>query len=423
MAGLLLGYGPWLLAMGALTLFSAFFSMSEAALFSLGPRERRRLARGNPAQQIAVRLLSQPERLLTAVLFWNLVVNLSYFALSSIASLRMQARGHSAEAGSLAVGSVVLLIVFGEMLPKTIGVMLAPALTTLLGVPLAVMVRLFDPLLPAFRIANVLAQRVLWPKFQPEPYLHISDLERAVEFSTGDATLLEHEHTVLQGIVSLSGIRVDELMRPRPRLRIFRPPVSRKDLGGVLPASEYLLISEPDSEEVAGAVALAELSSLPSEHLEQLAEPVAYVPWCTTVAQALETMQRRGRRVAAAVNEFGETIGVLTYDDILETILSPTASRSERLLRRAPIRQVAPGVWQVTGMTSLRRLARYFKLPRPASKSVTVAGAIQEVLERLPQPGDRCRFGPFGVHVLDAPDSGQLLVELTLAEPPQKETE
>ena len=132
-------------------------------------------------------------------------------------------------------------------------------------------------------------------------------------------------------------------------------------------------------------------------------------------------MQRGQRQVAAVVNEFGETIGVLTLDDILDTIFSPTSSRSERLLKRMPIRQVGPGVWHVTGMTSIRRLVRHFQCQRPESKSVTVAGVIQEVLERLPEPGDRCRWGKFQFRVLEVPDNGQLLVELTLV--PEPETE
>jgi len=416
-----LGYAPWFLAMGVLTIASGFCSMSEAALFYLGTRERHRLSQGNRAQRVAVALLADPDRLLSAILFWNLLVNVSYFAISSVATLQMQRGGHTAEAGTFAVATVVLLIILGEMLPKTVGVMFAPSITTLLGLPLAALVRAFDPLLPLFRLANLLSQRVLWPRYRPEPYLHISDLERAVEFSTADTTLLKNEHAVLEGIISLSGIRVDELMRPRPRLRLFHPPVALDDLEGRLPESGYLLVTEPESDEVAGAVRLADLSTVPRENLERLAEPVVYAPWCTTVADALETMQRRSRRVAVVINEFGETIGVLTFDDILETILSRTASRSERLLKRVPIRQVAPGVWHVTGMTSVRRLVRHFDVQRPESRNVTVAGVIQEVLEKLPEPGDRCPWGPFVFRVLEVPASGQLLVELTLSpEPPEE---
>jgi len=208
-------------------------------------------------------------------------------------------------------------------------------------------------------------------------------------------------------------------MRPRTRLRTFRPPVSLEDLEGQVPPSGYLLVTEPESDELAGAIALEDLSSVPTTGLEHYAQPVAYVPWCTTVAEALETIQRDRRRVAAAVNELGETIGILTLDDILETIFTRTASRSQRLLKRMPIRQVAPGVWQVTGMTSLRRLVRHFCVERPASKSVTVSGVIQETLEKLPDPGDECRWGPFHFKVIDVAHGGQLLVELTL--PPAEE--
>ena len=148
--------------------------------------------------------------------------------------------------------------------------------------------------------------------------------------------------------------------------------------------------------------------------MDLLAEPVIYVPWSTRAADVLELIRRRKREVAAVVNEFGETIGILTFDDILDTLFSGAPSRSERLLRRDPIRPVAPGVWHVTGMTSVRRLARYFQIDKPATHSVTLSGVIQEVLERLPEQGDECPWGPFHFKILDVPLRGQLLIELTM---------
>jgi putative hemolysin len=401
--------------MAALLLGSAFFSASEAALFSLGGPARARLAVGNRAQRIAARLLADPDRLLTAVLFWNLVVNLAYFTIVSIAGLQLERQGHPAEAGVFAVGSLLAIIILSEMLPKSLGVLQPFGLITLLGVPLAATVRAIDPILPGLRLANLLSRRLFCPRFQAEPYLHVSDLERAVQLSTQDAALIEQEQSVLENIVSLSEIRADELMRPRIGLMTFRPPVALADLKGRMTPSGYLLVTEPHSDEVASAVDLRGLSSIPESHLEHCADPVVYVPWSTSVAAALEVMRHRDRQVAAVVNEFGETIGILTFEDIVETIFTRSASRTERLLQREPLGRVGSGRWQVSGMTSLRRLVRRFDVPRPPSKSVTVAGVIQEALERLPQPGDECRWGPFEFRVLEAPDRGQLLVELTLA--------
>ena len=97
-------------------------------------------------------------------------------------------------------------------------------------------------------------------------------------------------------------------------------------------------MTEPDSEEVAAAIALDDVWQIPDGPLDLLAEPVIYVPWSTRAADVLELIRRRKREVAAVVNEFGETIGILTFDDILDTLFSGAPSRSERLLRRDPIR-------------------------------------------------------------------------------------
>ena len=412
---LVIEYAPWLTAMLVLMFFSAFFSSSEAAFFYLRRADRRRLASGNRADRIAVELLGEPDRLLTAVLFWNLVVNLAYFTIASIISLELE-ETRPTTAGVFAVGALLSMIVFSEMLPKTLAVLKPRALARLAGIPMTAMVRVVEPALPIFRTANLLSRRLLWPRFRAEPYLRVGDLERAVKLSTSDAALLEQEQKVLQNIVLLSEIRVDELMRPRTRFLSFRPPVSLANLEGRMPPSGYMLVTESDSDDVAAAITLRNLSSIPTGHLEDHAEAVVYVPWCTTVANALETMRRKGHQVAAVVNEFGETIGILTFDDILDTIFSYTASRSERLLQREPIRRVAPRTWHVTGMTSLRRLVRHFDVERPPSKSLTVAGVVQETLERLPRSGDQCRWGPFRLKVLDVSDRGQLLVELAIGD-------
>jgi CBS domain containing-hemolysin-like protein len=202
-------------------------------------------------------------------------------------------------------------------------------------------------------------------------------------------------------------------MRPRTQFLAFRPPVSLADLGGKMTPSGYLLVTEPNSEEVAAAIHLKELFHVPQKHLEHNAEPVLYAPWCATVADALQQMHQRNRQVVAVVNEYGETIGILTFEDILDTLFSYNPSRSRILLNRKPIHDISPGVWLVAGVTSLRRLARYLKMQFPPSQSVTIAGVIQETLGRLAEAGDSCDWGPFSMKVLEAPERGHMLVELT----------
>ena len=411
---------PWLLAMGILLLGSGFFSSSEAAFFLLNRPEKQSLAAGNRLQRAAAQLLSDPDRLLTAVLFWNLLINVSYFAITSVTALRLERMGRPDLAGMFTLGALVAIMFFSEMLPKSVAVLRPQTISTWCAIPLALAIRAIDPLLPIIRWTNLLSRRLFWPRLEPEAYLEVTDLERAVAFSTSDAVLLGHEKTVLQNIVSLSIIRVDEMMRPRIQFLTFHPPVGIDNLEGRLTPSGYILVTEKDSDEVAGAISIKSLVRFPRHNLESHAQQVFYLPWCATGGQALEQMLDHNSQVAAVVNELGETIGILTFDDILDTIFTQEASRSERIFRRLSVQNLSADHWQVTGMTTLRRLGRRFGVTLPTTKNTTVAGAVQEALGRVPQAGDVCDWGPFHFEVVEVPDRGQMVLGLTLIDQPER---
>jgi putative hemolysin len=391
---------------------SAFFSASEAALFSLRGAERRALPKGNSAERTAALLLEDPDRLLSGILFWNLLVNLIYFAVT--AQIAQRLGGNPFWSALFSIGSLLFLILSGEMFPKTIGVLLASSLARVVAIPIATLVRIIDPIMPLLRSVNRLSQKLLWPGLQAEQYLDVSDLERAIDLTVDNKELIEQEQHVLRNIVQLSRIRVDEWMRPRSQFETFHPPVSLEDLEGKLPASGYLLITEEGSEEVEFALRLSNVHYLPSQRLEQLASRVIYVPWCAMLSSVLEKMRNRDRDVAVVVNEFGETIGIITIDDVLETIFTYEPSRSKILLDQNPVHILEPGRWLVSGMTSLRKLKELTNEELPNTYSVTVSGVIQESLQRIARPLDLCVWGPFRFLVKEMPQRGEMLIEMEL---------
>jgi CBS domain containing-hemolysin-like protein len=399
--------------MTALLACSAFFSASEAALFSLRPADRRDL-RDEAMGRVAASLLLDPDRLLSAILFWNLVLNLAYFAVVSIVCFKLQATAPTGTSWVFAAGALMAVISFGEMLPKTMGVLGAKKLSRSVGRSVQAAVAVLDPIMPALRLVTRVSQRLLWPGLPAEPYLELEDLEQAITVSREDQALADQERIVLKNIVSLSDIRIDEWMRPRTQFTSFRPPVSLSDLNGRITPSGYLLVTETSSDDVSAALHLTGLSSLPDENLEALAAPVVTLPWCATVAQALESMSSMELDVAVIVNEYGDTIGILTREDILDTIFNFSPSRSKMLMNEKPIHDIADGVWIVAGVTSLRRLSKYLDMPLPASRCVTVAGVVQERLQKLASEGDRCHWGQFELQVIETPQRGHMLIRVTL---------
>lgn len=405
-------FGLYFAAMAVLTAASAFCSCAEAALFSLQPDDRRALRGGNAAQRTAVDLLRRPDRLLTAILFWNLVFNFGYFVVGSQINLRLSEQDREGEAWALTAGSLVAMLILGEMLPKTVGVLQARFWSSLLSLPLAAIVAVLDPVMPAFAAANNFLQRLLFPNFKREPYLETSDLERAIELSTGDAHLAAKEQSALRNIVLLSELSAEELMRPRNQFPSFTPPVDIGDLGGELPPGGYLLVTEPDSDDIASAIPLKRLTTVPRQRLERFARTVVYVPWCAPAAAVLDELQRQDREVAAVINEFGETIGIVTLEDLFETIFQEDSSRSARLLATSSIRPLDDGRWLVTGITNLRRLSRHFDVPLEPAISVTVGGLLQERLQRQPEPGDDVLWSGFRFHVVEVNETGAQTIEL-----------
>jgi putative hemolysin len=411
---------PWLLAMLVLLACSGFFSASEAALFYLRWNDRRALAGGGPSGRAAAELLKNPDRLLSAVLLWNLTSNMAYFGIASIVGLRVEREWGGSPAVLFSLGALLTVIFFSEMLPKSVAVLAARSVAAWVGIPLSLCVRLFDPVMPLLRLTALLSRRLLWPSFQPEPYMELSDLERAIEFSSEDTPLIEQERATLRNLVMLSDARVEEWMRPRTQFLSFHPPVSLADLEGRMTPSGYLLITEPDGENVVSAIDLTRMSEVAATRLEEQARPVVFVPWCATVAYAWQQLQRLRREVATVVNEFGETIGVLTRNDMLAMVFHQNPSRTDRLLNRQPIQPVDPETWHVTSMTNLRRLGRYFRVPLPATASVTVGGMMQDSLQRMVEAGDTVDWGPFHFQVLevDSPGSALIAVRMRAAEEP-----
>ncbi len=404
-------YLPGLLV---LLLLSGFFSGSEAAFFSLTLSQRRELGKGTRAARAAHHLLERSERLLMGILFWNLAINLSYFSLVSRAALGVQALPNGPQVATLlTIAALVVIIVFGEFLPKSLGVLNPVPVVKLVAFPLSLTVRVLDGFLPVIKFANEASRRLLWPGLKPEKYLELADLDRAIELSTDDAQLVEQERQVLRNVIQLSEIRVEEWMRPRTQYRSFVPPLHVDQLNGQKTPSGYMLVTNTSGREVISAIQLNSL--LPSE-VDDLAakkKSLVVIPWCATIAEALKKLRQTKRRVGVVVNEFGETIGILTWEDIFEAILHSENSKSLRELARAEVHLESPGVWLATGMTKLRRLERLMGRRLDISRSLTVGGVVQEQLHRLPEKGDVCSLENLLLEVVEAGQRGEILVRIS----------
>jgi putative hemolysin len=410
---------PGLLAMLVLMGVSGFLSASETALFFLSHEEIRGFRMGRARERAAAALLSDPDRVLTGILFWNFVVNLLYFAIAIVVSQRLLSAHLHTAAGAFSFVALLALLLIGEVVPKVVAAIWRRSLAPLVALPILGLVRLLDPVLPLFRALTLVARRTFLPHIHQEPFLSTEDLEDAVNVSDLSAEMIRQEKEILHNILDLSEIRVEEVMRPRGSYAALPAPIHAADLGGKMPPGDYVAVVQPGSDDVEAAIALSSFSLIATDRLDEAAADVVHVPWCATLATVLTLLREQFADVASVVNEYGETIGIVTYDDVLDTVLIPEPQRAVRFLAREPVLEVAPGCYHAEGITPLRHLASRLGIDyEPGSDElVTLAGLLHERLEHMPTVGDQCSWQGFQVRVIEVSKRGRLRAAITKEQP------
>lgn len=395
---------PLLLAMAMLIVASGTLSGSEAALFSITARDRRRLPRLSYGCKVADKLLDDPERLLSAILFWNLLVNMTYFALAAII-----ASGASQRSAAVAIsgGSLLAIIFFSEMLPKSLAMQSPVRATGLLAPPIAVVVAIISPLLPSIIAANAVVSRLVWPTLQNEPEIDLRDIQRAIELGTGDAALLGRERGAMRGLLALADVRVTEWMRPRNRCRVTagqHAPSDLFDAGYDDDSADYVLVQDGQDDLVTRAIVPRYLRPAQIDSPNDLGTPVVYVPWSAQVSQALDLLHAEDRDVAIVLDEFGSWLGAIATDEILRRVLvdDPPPPESKDPTGGDSNGSAAP--LEVPGSESFRAVAKQLGVDLEVEGVSTMAGLIQRANERFPQIGDTATLGEYVCEVVDRTD-------------------
>lgn len=403
----LLDLWPWLTGMTTLVLLSAIFSGSEAALFSLDQSSRQKLRSMGAAGIQADRLLNAPDQLLSAILFWNLLINMTYFAIAAIVGDRLGAQTESGASHAMffTIASLLVIIFFSEMLPKSLAVISPVRIASLVGFPMTLAFQLVRPLLPLVTASNQLASRLIWPTFEPEEKISLSDIERAIELGTGDAALIRRERAALRGLVEIAETRVTELMQPRTKLWLSSD-LSNIDFQRAAHHS-HLMVTNNAGDMIVSAIGIKSLRPTQFDQMKLNLEPVVYVPWSAYVSQVLDQLQSADCSVAVIVNEFGELAGAVTKDNILRFVM---ATREDDEVEIAwSIQEVADGVFRALGSVSVRSLARKLEIVVEEEGVTTLLGLVQRQNGRFPREGDQAELGAYQLVVKNETEDGWLI--------------
>jgi Mg2+/Co2+ transporter CorB len=406
------------LLLTACVALSAFFSGTETALMSVNRYRLRHLAReGSSSARMTEHLLEQPDRLIGMILVCNNFVNSAAAALVTIIMLSIG--GESLAAIGVALFTVILII-FGEVAPKTFGAMYPEKI----ALPAAVIYTgLLKVLYPIVWLTNLIANGVLrlfgvTRESASRTSLSSDELRTVVAEAS---TVIPHRHQrMLMSILDLEKIAVDDIMVPRSEIygidinddwddvleqlrdcRHTRIPVYESNLES--------LIGILHMKKVARLLVRGEFDRDQLVALAKAREPY-YVPEGTSLNNQLLQFQRQRRRVAFVVDEYGDVQGLVTLEDLLEEIVGEFTSDTS-LLHKDVHRERADS-FVVNASASVRTLNRKMGWTLPTTGPRTLNGLIIEQLETIPAPGTRLRVGDYSLEILQVTDNAVKTVRL-----------
>ncbi|MEI7880421.1 MAG: hemolysin family protein [bacterium] len=380
MSGLIIGECTGL---GVLLVLSAFFSSAETALFSLSPMQIHRLRRHHPkATKRLEEMLAAPTDLLASILIGNTIVNVAVANLGFVVAEQLVPQH-----GELVAIPVVtlLLIVFGELAPKRLGMRKPDALALLYLPALTLLIRLCAPLHALMEKITHTFQSHFIPR---RSALTKAELLTAIDVGHEEGVLNKEERAMVDGIIRLEKLQAKDVMTPRVdliSLDIEDDPATFADICRKA-RFRFLPVCIGDLDHVKGFLDVAKYLMDPAANISAALHPHFYVPDTAPLDTLLTMFQQQSRRLAIVIDEYGGTAGLITIGDILDEIAEFTGEQPDG--ESPNIEPVGENRWQVAGDTSLEEVNYELDLALDVEGADRIAGWVTAHARRFPKTGD-----------------------------------
>ncbi len=418
--------------------FSAFFSASEVAFYSLH-QIRLRSMRQSPhmLDRLAARLMDHPGSLLTSILMGNCIVNV---LLGVVLAVRVEELFRDVllppQVASPVVSYVIavtictaVLVFFGEITPKLIVVHRSESFARFAAVPIYLIDRALTPVRHGLLLFIGFVFRVTrFSKVRPAPFM--TDAEFKSILSEGEATgvIEEDERQMIQGILEFGDVMLREILVPRPDMIALKETASVGEALALFREHEFsrIPVYKDDMDSIAGLLYAKDLlpqvdQGILDEPIRPLLRPVHFVPETMSVADFLKTVQRLRTHLAIVVDEFGGTEGLVTMQDALREVVGDVGEEEE-----APSSQeIKPGVYRIEGGFPLDELEELAGVPVEDEEHTTVAGFLMEQTEKILEVGDELEHKGvrYTVEEMDGKRVSRLVVHVPLEEDGEKREE
>ena len=384
-----------------LILISGFFSGSETALFSLSAMKVKAFKKGKEGRgRLVAKLLGSPKDLLVTIILINVVVNIL------IQNVVSNLFGDSSWLLNVGV-PLIIVLVFGEFIPKSLGIANNQKVAPLVAPVLAGVAWLFSPIRKIFTAVTQVVSGIMFFFLKREKEISVDELKHALSSSRQTGMLNPDEAELVDGYLQLEGAMVKEFLRPRAEALFFDIDDTLEKLLHLFVDQECtrIPVCEGDFDHVLGIMTAqsyfmyrAKIQS--SQDLKTYLKKPFYVPESLPAKNLIEQMDDKEENFAIVVDEYGATSGLISLEDLVEVVVGEIADRRDE---KSLYTRSGDNVIIASGKLELAEFEEVFGIPlKSQDNMVTIGGWLTEQIGDIPKAGVKFSTKEFLFHVLTA---------------------
>ncbi len=399
-----------------LIMMSAFFSGSETALTASSRGKLRAQAdKGSHGAEVALKVTEDNERMIGAILLGNNTVNILSAALATALLTRLFGDTGVAYA---TIGMTALVLIFGEVLPKTFAIINPEPLAARVAPVVRVLIVVFSPIVSVVRALVRALLRLCGVQTDPDSHILAvrEEIAGALQLGHSEGVVEKEDRDRILGALDLSNRTVEEIMLHRSGIQMLdavlpireilrqaldsphtRLPLYREEpenIVGILHAKDLLRAMQKMLKD--GHIDPAELAAF---DIMDVAMAPYFIPETTTLDDQMRQFLKRHTHFALVVDEYGALQGLITLEDILEEIVGEIADEFDAAVAE-PVARTADGAYVVDGTMTIRDLNRLHDWTLPDDEANTIAGLVIHEAQMIPVEGQVFSFHGFRFEVL-----------------------
>ena len=394
-----------------LIIFGAWFSAAETSMMAINRYRLNALVRkGSKSAKLTSRLLAKVDKLLGSILFGNTLLNVAAAAVTNVLIMRL----FGADELTLLLGTLgitFVLLVFSEIMPKIIASSHPERIALPSSYLLAPLITLFHPVVSVATAIVKGLLGILGIKVQTDQSKQKMTLEELRGLVLDAEHFMPRKHQkMLLNLVDLERITVNDVMIPRNQIEALDINAGANELRQQIITCHHTLLPVYDGTpgNIIGILHIKRVPALLQEvtldvaQLREILHEPYFIPSDTPLLKQLQQFQERHARLGLVVDEYGELLGLVTLENILEEIVgdftTQSPSQTGKFLRQED------GSFLLEGSSSLREVNRKLGLRLPLDGAKTLNGLILEHLEDIPEAGTSLKIAGYPIEIIQTQD-------------------